>query len=164
MVDLHEMIREMLSTERINVENIVEIDARKLTPDRRARWKCRFGCGYFGKRYSCPPNVPESYDEFLKSYSRAIAIIYRFEDYMLDKIKLQKILPQIESRLISDYPMAFALFPGGCDLCQQCDYGRTQRCPKSPKVRPSLSSVGINVSGLGLKIGDGRSVAIILLD
>ncbi len=164
MVDLQEMMREILSSEKINVEQIVEIDARKLIPDRRARWKCRFGCGYFGKRYSCPPNVPEGYEEFLKSYSRAIAIIYRFEDYMSDKIKLQKILPMIESRLIFDHPMAFALFPGGCDLCDECEYEKSQKCPKSPKVRPSLSSVGINVSKLGLKIGDGRSVAIILLD
>ncbi len=164
MLDIHEMIRELLSSENIKVEQITEIDAKKLTPDRRARWKCIFGCGYFGKRYSCPPIVPENYEEFVKSYSKAIVIIYKFEDYMSDKIKIQKILPVIESKLIFEYPMAFALFPGGCDLCEECTFEKHQICPKSPKVRPSLSSVGINVSRLGLKIGDGRSIAIILLD
>ena len=164
MDKVDEMVRGILSSEGIKVEKIAEIDSGVLKPDRRARWKCRFGCGYFGKRYSCPPNVPENYVEFMESYSRAIAIIYRFSDYMGDKIKLQKILPQIESRLVFDYPMAFALFPGGCDICTECSYEKNGKCPKSSRVRPSLSSVGINVSKMGLKIGDGRSVAVILLD
>ncbi len=164
MSDVYEMIKEMLSSEGVDIEQILEIDPKKLIADKRARWKCRFGCGYFGKRYSCPPNVPDNYEEFMKSYRRAIAIIYKFNDYMSDKIRLQKILPLIESRLIFDYPTAFALFPGGCDLCEECSYERTERCPKTTRVRPSLSSVGINVSKLGLKIGDGRSIAILLLD
>lgn len=161
---LKELILSRMQEKGIRVVDIREVDARKLRPDPRTRWKCRFGCSYFGKRYSCPPNVPENFSEFLSEYSRAIAIVYQFEDYMADKLKLQEVLPEIESRLIFDYPMAFALFPGGCDLCEACEYEKSGRCVKPERVRPSVSSVGILVSKLGIKIGDGRSVAIILLE
>lgn len=164
METVKELVLSKMGEKGIKVVDVVEIDAKKLRPDLRTRWKCRFGCSYFGKRYSCPPNVPENFADFINSYSKGIAIIYRFEDYMADKIKLQEILPEIESRLIFDYPMAFALFPGGCDLCESCEYEKTGKCVKPEKVRPSVSSVGILVSKLGVKIGDGRSVAIILLE
>ena len=164
MVDVRELVLDKMGEAGVKVEDVIEIDVRKIKPDLRTRWKCRFGCSYFGKRYSCPPNVPENFAEFIGSYSRAIAVIYRFEDYMADKIKLQEKLVEIESRLIFDYPMAFALFPGGCDLCDTCEYEKSGRCVKPERVRPSVSSVGILVSRLGVKIGDGRSVAVILLE
>ncbi|AKG91291.1 putative metal-binding protein [Geoglobus ahangari] len=164
MVDVRELILSRMGEEGIRVVDVQEIDVSKIRPDKRTRWKCRFGCNYFGKRYSCPPNVPDDFEEFISSYSRALVVIYEFSDYMEDKLKLQRILPEIEARLIFDYPMAFALFPGGCDLCESCEYERSGRCVKPERVRPSVSSVGIIVSRLGVKIGDGKSVAIILLE
>lgn len=132
--------------------------------DIRTRWKCRFGCEYFGRRYSCPPNVPENFEEFVISYKKALVIVYRFEDYFVDKKKMQEILPEIETKLLREYPLAFALFPGGCDLCEECSYEKSRECSRKSKVRPSLSSMGILVSQFGIEIGDGKSVALILLD
>ncbi len=156
-------IMQNIKAESLNIEEVVEIDPKKLKIDARVRWKCKFGCNYYGKRYSCPPNVPESYEEFIKCYSKAFAIIYSFEDYMESKKEMQKIVVEIESKLLHRYPFAFALFPGGCDICEDCEFERTGICKMQEKVRPSIASLGIDVSSLGIKIGDKKAVAIILV-
>lgn len=49
---------------------VIEFNPKNAKIDRRARWKCKFGCSYYGKRFSCPPNVPEDYEEFVRSYKK----------------------------------------------------------------------------------------------
>ncbi|MBE8539906.1 DUF2284 domain-containing protein [Geoglobus acetivorans] len=161
-MDLVELIAEMAERKGIRVDSISEVE--KIKTDSRTRWKCKFGCMYYGKRYSCPPEVPENFTEFIGSYRKAVAITYFFRDYMEDKRRMQELLPELESRLLERYPLAFALFPGGCDLCDECSYEKTGECVKKERVRPSVSSMGIIVSQFGIRIGDSRSVAVILLD
>ncbi len=158
---LEDIIRD-IKAESLEIEEFFEINPRKLKIDARARWKCKFGCGYYGKRYSCPPNVPEDYEKFVRSYSKAFAIIYSFEDYMAAKKEMQRIVVEIEIKLMRKYPFAFALFPGGCDICEDCEFEKTGICEMQEKVRPSIASLGIDVSGL-VKIGDKKAIAIILV-
>jgi|Deesub1362B_J571_1020462.scaffolds.fasta_scaffold00359_6 predicted metal-binding protein len=150
----------------LEVVEIREIKTENLEVDVRNRWKCRFGCNYYGKRYSCPPNVPDDYEDFLRSYSRAILFRYRFEhlEYIETKKKAQKVVVAFERAVLTDYPLAFALFPGGCDLCDECSYEKKGTCQKSHEVRPSLSSMGLKVSDLGVELGDQTSLSLILLE
>lgn len=160
------ILLELSKAEGLEVVEIREISTEKLEIDVRTRWKCKFGCNYYGRRYSCPPNVPEDYGKFLKSYSRAILFRYRFEplEYMKTKRKAQKIVVAFERAIIMEYPLAFALFPGGCDLCEECSYETEKRCDRSHEVRPSLSSLGLRVSELGVEFGDQTSLSLILLE
>jgi predicted metal-binding protein len=157
---------ELSKAEGLEIVEIREINPGSLKVDGRTRWKCRFGCNYYGKRYSCPPNVPDDYENFLKSYSRAILFRYRFEplQYMETKKKAQKVVVAFERSIIMDYPLAFALFPGGCDLCEECSYETEKRCDRNHEVRPSLSSLGLKVSDLGVKFGDKTSLSLIFLE
>ncbi len=160
------MLLELSNAEGLEVVEVREISTENLRVDVRTRWKCRFGCSYYGKRYSCPPNVPDEYENFLKSYSRAILFRYRFEPfkYMETKKKAQKVVVAFERAVLAEYPLAFALFPGGCDLCEECSYEKNEACQKSHEVRPSLSSLGLKVSDLGVKLGDQTSISLILLE
>ena len=161
MID--EIIREHAEKKGIKIERIIEFDPKDLNIDKRTQWKCKFGCNYYGRRYSCPPNIPEDYEEFIKSYSKAVAIVYHYEDFMKSKIEMQKILVDIENSIAPTYPMAFALFPGGCDLCDECEFEKNGKCVSPEKVRPSIAAMGINVAELGVTLGDGRAVAVILI-
>jgi len=153
--------------DEVEIVEVVEINPRDLRIDVRTRWKCQFGCSYYGKRYSCPPAVPPLSDaeKFIKSYSKAFVIKFRFssEKYLEMKRKAQLFLVRVEKELISDYPFVFTLFPGGCDICENCSYTR-RGCRKAEYVRPTVTSVGIDVSSLGIRIGDETSVGILLLE
>ncbi len=140
---------------------VIEFNPRKVKIDRRTRWKCKFGCSYYGKRFSCPPNVPDDYEEFIRSYRRGYAILLKLENYMEDKRRAQKRLVELERSLLPEYPLAFVLFPGGCDICEDCTY---PNCKRQEDVRPTLSSVGLTVDQFGIGIGDYRSVAVLLLE
>jgi len=142
-----------------------EFELAKLKLDERTRWKCMFGCDYYGKRKSCPPFVPEldKVEKFLKSYSSALLLMVKFEsydEYMDTKREIQKFLVEVEGKLIVNYPLVFTLFPGGCDLCDECKFPNYERC----QARPTVSSMGLNVSNLGVELGDKWLVGMILLD
>jgi predicted metal-binding protein len=164
--DLKDRILRLAGNE-VEIIEITEIDPRKLNIDIRTRWKCQFGCSYYGKRYSCPPAVPPLSDaeKFIKSYSKAFAIKFRFnsEKYVEMKRKAQLFLVEVERKLINEYPFAFALFPGGCDICEECSYTRGN-CKRREYVRPTVTSVGINVTSLGVEMGDETFIGILLLE
>jgi predicted metal-binding protein len=140
------------------------LDPSKLHPDTRTVWKCRFGCNYYGKRKSCPPFVPEVEEvtSFLRSYRQAFLITVEYADgkYMETKKEIQELLVKIEGKLLNRFPLAFTVFPGGCDLCDECGFPDYEYC----RARPTVSSIGIKVSDFGIEIGDKKLVSILLVD
>ena len=142
-----------------------KFEPEKFKSDVRVRWKCMFGCDYYGKRKSCPPFVPEipETEKFLKSYNTAFLFMVKFEkfdEYMDTKKEIQKFLVEIEGKLVTDYPLGFTLFPGGCDLCDECKFPEYEKC----QARPTVSSMGLKISDLGAEFGDKWLVSIILLE
>ncbi len=140
------------------------INPAKISLDVRTRWKCMFGCDYYGKRKSCPPFVPgiDESEKFLKSYSSAILFLVKFEsydEYMDTKKQIQNFLVEFEGKLVKSYPMVFTLFPGGCDLCDECK-PNYEKC----QARPTVSSMGIRISDLDVELGDKWLVSMILLE
>ena len=145
---------------KLKLKKMIEFNPKDVKMDLRARWKCRFGCEYYG-RASCPPNVPE-FDEcvkFVRSYKTGLAVIFKFDNYMDEKRKAQKMLIEIESKLVLNHPFAFVLFPGGCDICEVCD---GKKCKTF--ARPSVSAMCIDISSFQVNFGDGSSVGVILID
>jgi predicted metal-binding protein len=142
-------------------------EVRKISPnelelDVKTRWKCAFGCEYYGKRKSCPPFVPDldEAEKFLKSYTLGFLLKVNYDgiDYMETKKQIQKLLIEIEGKLVKKHPMVFTLFPGGCDLCDEC------RQDEGCRARPTVSSLGIRISDLGVELGDKWLVSMILLE
>ncbi len=133
---------------------IKETDPRKLKLDLRGRWKCMFGCENYGRKKSCPPNVPEFEEckNFLNLYKKAL--VFKFKVFSIEDVKkAQEFL--IEAERSTKLPYALALFPGGCLLCD--DECRLD-CPKG---RPSLSALYIDATQFDLK--ENEMVAMILL-
>ncbi|AGK61110.1 putative metal-binding protein [Archaeoglobus sulfaticallidus PM70-1] len=158
--ELSKIIDEIIEEEKFSIDYSID-EFRFPKPDLRARWKCMFGCEYYGKRKSCPPFVPgiDEAERFLKAYKLGFIIKVPFgQNYMATKIAVQRLLIRLEAKLLNSYPMIFTVFPGGCDLCDSCDPDST--C----QARPTLSSLGINISDLGVKIGDKKLVGLILLE
>ena len=124
--------------------NYQEIDVSKLKFDRRVRWKCLFGCNFYGRR-SCPPHIPEFEEcvKFVTSYKKAILFKFNISSRG-DKVKAQRFLLEIEKELLKNYPFVFAVFPGGCELCEECK-------DVCHLARPSLSALCIDASNLELK-------------
>lgn len=115
--------------------DVEKIDPKSLKLDLRARWKCKFGCTYYG-RPSCPPNVPD-FDEclkFVRSYSEAL--LFRFKSK--DVKKIQEFMLEAERSV--KLPFALSTFPTSCMLCNEC-----KGCQKA---RPTLSALCIDVVSL----------------
>jgi len=162
-MDVSDILKELLKNHSMSRYEMEEIAPQKFKVDVRTRWKCQFGCEYYGKRRSCPPFVPETdeAEKFLKSYTAGILLKVNYESvesYMETKKELQKLLVEVEGRLVKRYPMVFTLFPGGCDLCDEC------RPDEKCRARPTLSAMGIRISDLGVELGDKWLVSMILLE
>ncbi len=114
----------------------------------RPVWKCKM-CSMYGKRLSCPPFVPSWSEtkEWVRSYREALLYKFsidmgRFED---EKRSVIKFLLERERLFFKDYPFAYALFPGSCNLCSSCPVEEGRDCLKPQSVRPSVDALGIEI-------------------
>ncbi|OYT34249.1 hypothetical protein B6U96_13370 [Archaeoglobales archaeon ex4484_92] len=130
------------------------INPKELVTDKRARWKCMYGCENYGKK-SCPPNVPEPGEciKFLKSYEKGL--LFKFIVRNLNELKrVQTYLLNIEEKIKTPY--ALAIFPGSCVLCNE-------PCRMNCKLgRPSLSALCIDARQFKLK--ENEMIGLILID
>ncbi len=102
------------------------------------RFKCRFGCGGYGRCLTCPPNspTPEETKTALSYYSYCILI--HGKDYPL----LRDIVSTLERELFLDgYYKAFGMGAGPCELCNECP----EHCRQPHSARPSMEACGIDV-------------------
>jgi len=151
---------------KIQYERIIPAERIKITP--RPVWKCR-SCEFFGKNPSCPPYVPswQGTREFVKSYKKALLIKFQvnMKEFEKEKKEILLYLLKKERELLSEYPYAYAVFPGACNLCEVCEFEKFGRCPTPQKVRPSLDALGIEIASI-VKINFNESVlySLIFLD
>ncbi len=131
-------------------EKLVYTKEIRVSP--RPVWKCR-ACPMYGRRPNCPPNAPSWREsrEWVKSFKKALLIKFRvnmkeFED---EKREVLKWLLRREAELFrAGYPYAMALFPGSCNLCEDCPFEKGKGCKMPEKVRPSLDAIGIEINSL----------------
>lgn len=122
-----------------------EIDARRIFVSPRPVWKCRT-CPMYGKSPSCPPHAPswEEAKKWVSHFTRALLIKFEvsYENFEREKREVLEYLLKREG----ESPYAFALFPGNCNLCDECEFMRSGECAMPTKVRPSINAIGIEIS------------------
>jgi len=146
-----------------------EVSADKIVVSPRPVWKCR-SCPMYGKRPSCPPHAPDWREakEWVRSFKRALVIKFEIDMDTFEEDKREAILYLLrrESGFFKDGNMyAMALFPGSCNLCEDCPFERGEPCKMPSKVRPSIDAIGIEINAL-VEIDFSESVlyGMVLID
>lgn len=110
--------------------------------------KCKYGCMYNGKKWSCPPHsmTTNEFKELLSSYTSAILVAGE------PPLKtFQKRLIELEKEIfLSGSKKALAFTGGPCSWCEEC---HEKECRFPEKRRPSLESCGCDVFKLAEENG-----------
>ncbi len=144
------------------------IDTREIRVTPRPVWKCRT-CEFYGKRPSCPPYVPSWKEarELVSNYTRALLLKFEIdmEHFEEEKRKFLLYLLEKEKEMFREYSYVLSLFPGACNLCEECTYETEGVCKMPTKVRPSIDAIGIEMSSI-VKLNYHEPVlyGLILLD
>jgi len=146
-----------------------EIEAARLVVSPKPVWKCR-ACPKYGKTPSCPPHVPSWKEtrDWIKCFQTAMIVKIKtdMDNFEGEKRKALTYLLKKEKEFFAEgCPFAFALFPGNCNLCDECEFERDKKCLYPANVRPSVDAVGIEISSF-MKIDFSENVlyGLILID
>ncbi|CAB49741.1 DUF2284 domain-containing protein [Pyrococcus abyssi] len=136
----------------MEVLEIREIQAKDIVVSPRPVWKCRT-CPMYGKRPSCPPYAPSWKEtiEVMKHYKRAILVKFKIDTSRFEEEKRRVLvwLLNKEKELFREGNYyALALFPGNCNLCEECTFETEGKCKKPEMVRPSIDAIGIELSSI----------------
>jgi len=105
------------------------------------RLKCRYGCGGWGKRLTCPPYspTPEETRRVLNEYGRGILIHCPGGNRKMPR----EIVPELERQIfLAGHYKAFGFASGPCHLCQRCSL---KSCAHPGQARPAMEASGIDV-------------------
>ena len=141
------------------------IEASKLVSSNTFRAYCEDNvCGFYGRCWSCPPDVGEIavLREKLKRYDRIMIyqVISRVKDYSDTEgmnaagEKFSDVSQKLQSLLKSAFCKPFLHLGGSCRLCPECAKIRNEPCRYPEKLIPSLSAYGVDV----LKTCQGTSL------
>ncbi|OGF67162.1 MAG: hypothetical protein A2Y62_08955 [Candidatus Fischerbacteria bacterium RBG_13_37_8] len=138
------------------------IDPATVVVENWVRLKCQYGCGGYGKYYSCPPYAPtpDYTRKMLGEYSKGLFLqIENIQPHEERKIalRLKRMVADIEREIFLDgYYKAFGMTSGPCKFCRTCDTAELCKFPEL--ARPSMEACGIDVyqtahnNGLKLEI------------
>ncbi len=116
------------------------------------RFKCMFGCSSYGRKGSCPPQVPsvEECRAFFNEYTEAVIFHFakkvdRPEDRVSWSRKVSGELLRLEREVFwAGYYKAFMLFMDECRFCAECT-GTRQSCINKEDSRPGPESLAVDV-------------------
>ncbi len=116
------------------------------------RFKCMFGCSSYGKKGTCPPQVPavEECRAFFAEYKEAVLFhlekaVEKPEDRVPWSREVSQRLIQLEREVFwSGYHKAFMLFMDECRFCATCA-GSRESCVKKEDARPGPESLAVDV-------------------
>lgn len=132
----------------LDLKEILLIESKDIQTAPWVLLKCRYGCGEFGKRYSCPPFPPPPFfsQQIFSEYNTALLI----HDHASWKVRWA--VTEIEKKAVeSGFFKAFGMGSGPCGLCEECPDGRP--CVKTEEARPSMEAMGIDVFSTVRKFG-----------
>ena len=151
---------------KLGAEDAVELPAEKVVVRDWVRWKCRFGCGEYGRRLTCPPlsPSPEETRRVLREYN--LCLLVRFgpcvEAGYGDGVNVHEVMFELErAAFLMGYYSAFALASGPCPYCEECTL-KEGSCRHPERARPSMEACGIDVyatsrnAGYDLKVVTSR--------
>ena len=102
-------------------------------------YKCKFGCGAYGKNHCCPPNAPtyKETEEIIKCFTKGIL----FRTHTINTIT--PLAVEMARELFLDgYYKAIAFGDGSCSKCKKCN---PEGCNFPGQVVPSMEASGIDV-------------------
>ncbi|MCS7105329.1 MAG: DUF2284 domain-containing protein [Thermofilaceae archaeon] len=134
---------------KLGASDAREIPASSVVVREWVRLKCRFGCGEYGRRLTCPPYspTPEETERILKGYG--ICLLVKFglcvEAGYNSGVNVHDVMFKLEREafLLGYYP-AFALACGPCPYCDECNI-EEGFCRHPERARPSMEACGIDV-------------------
>jgi len=146
------------------------MDAKDIVVDPRSLLKCRFGCGRWGKNWTCQPNIGISASECqeaLGKYSKALVIVTP------DPKTAQEVSLSIEKKAMLEHKASYAFAMTLCVQCDECAFPEPCRFPHL--ARPAPDGLGIDieqtVAPLGFDVtfdAEGKLIpawySIVLLD
>jgi predicted metal-binding protein len=116
------------------------IDPRTIVIAPWVRFKCRFGCPYYGLRLCCPPHTPtpEQTQMVVDCYSQALLFHSRGME-----VSPGEIAAELEREIfLSGFYKALGFGAGPCRLCPECNL---QQCVYPLRARPAMEGCGIDV-------------------
>lgn len=126
-------------------------EANRIVVDPRSLLKCRFGCGRWGKYWTCQPNIGISASEFreaLGKYRTALIIVSS------DPKTAQEVTLAIEKKAMLECGASYAFGMTLCVQCDECAFPEPCRFPHL--ARPAPDGLGIDiektVGPLGFKV------------
>lgn len=121
----------------------VAIDPATIPIEPWVKAKCRYGCNFYGRKWSCPPHSmnTEEFRELLTCYSKTIVVSGQppLKEFQ------QKLLELEKAAFLAGFKKALVFTGGPCCWCNECD---DLRCTNPEKRRPSLESCGCDVFAL----------------
>ena len=123
----------------LGAADAVAIDPRDVVTGEWVRWKCRYGCGGYGRRLTCPPHSPTPGE------TRALLGGYRLGvlAHWTGELRPSASMVAVEREAFLDgWHQALALGEGPCRLCEACNL---ERCAHPQEARPSMEACGIDV-------------------
>lgn len=116
------------------------------------RMKCMYGCGNYGKRANCPPNVPpvSQCKEFINEYNQIVIMHFenkfeKPEERLPWTIEINKNIVNAEREIfLAGFYKAFALLTDSCRICKECSDNR-DKCNNKKYSRPAPDAFGIDV-------------------
>jgi len=116
------------------------MDAKDIVVDPRSLLKCRFGCGRWGKYWTCQPHIRISVSEFqtaLYKYSKALVILTP------DPKTGQEVSLSIEKKAMLEHKALYAFAMTLCVQCEECAFPEPCRFPHL--ARPAPDGLGIDI-------------------
>ena len=117
------------------------------------RLKCKYGCGDYGGRLTCPPYspTPGEFKKILQDYEWAV--LMRFEPRQPEDEwdSTREVAVKLEREaFLNGYYSAFALGSGRCLYCEECNLNE---CAHPRLARPSMEACGVDVYATVRKAG-----------
>ena len=122
------------------------------------RFKCMFGCDYYGKCGSCPPAVPpvDECHKMIREYQNALILHFAIQSQAKEeKHQLMTNLFDLEREIfLAGYYKVFLLPHHSCNFCEECPAGEGRiKCIFKSKSRPSPDAMGIDIFQTARDIG-----------
>jgi predicted metal-binding protein len=128
------------------------IPAKDIEVAQWVRVKCMFGCPNYGRKGTCPPNVPsvEECRAFFAGYEQAVVFHFQKladppkERHEWSRRIYDGLLKLEREVFLSGYRKAFMLSADDCSLCKECS-GSREECLIPMKARPSAEGMAVDV-------------------
>jgi len=136
------------------------IKSKQIKVAQWVRFKCLFGCPVYGKKGTCPPNLPpiDQCREFFSEYEDAVIIhfqkaIEKIEDYRPWSREANERLVELERRVfLAGCYKAFIVSFEACGHCEECAANRID-CHNRKTARPGADAMGVDVYATARGVG-----------